>query len=344
MNKGENHIDYDPIAKYLSGEMELEERQELERWIKYSDENRKVFDQCKKVFSIEMEVSAGLLHEFDTKIAWKKVRDRIDLTGSDQHKISPDFSEVVTKEKFNIRVLYRIAAIVVIGLAVAFYFLQRSGDIVTFASNQNIKELILPDSSTVTLKEFSSIVYNSRFGKDNRKISLQGTAYFDVKRNEDLVFIISTEFGIIEVLGTAFLIEETDQTLVVTVERGQVRLSKKDGGPGASVVLKRNERAVLMRANNEIEISEVTSLNNLYWANKKLIYKQVPLASVLNDVGDIFGKTMIFDSLIIENCTISAVFNDETFENMIRNISLSMDFQYQVRGDTVLVFSDGCQN
>ncbi len=344
MNKGVNHIDYNRIAKYLSEEMELQERQELERWIKSSDANMKVFDQCKKVFSFEMEVGARQSHEFDTKTAWKKVSARIDLTGPVIHNIIPELSKESSREKFNIRVLYRIAAVVIIGLATTFYFLQKSDDMVTIASNLNIKEVLLPDSSMVTLNQNSSIVYNMAFGNDNREISLRGTAYFDVKYNEDLVFTISTESGIIEVLGTAFLIEETDQNLVVTVERGQVRLSKKDGGPQASVVLKRNEKAILFRTSNEIEKSEVASLNNLYWANKKLIYKQVPLASVLNDMGGIFGKTIKFDSLIIEDCKISAVFNDETFENMINNISLSMDFRYQIRGDTVEVFSDGCQN
>lgn len=344
MNKGVNHIDYDRIAKYLSEEMELAERQELEHWIKSSDKNKKIFNQCKKVFSIEMEVGDSKSHDFDPKNAWKKVSARIDLTESEIHQITPEISEESGSKKFNIRILYRIAAVLVIGLAATFYFLQKSDEMVTIASNLNIKEVLLPDSSMVTLSQNSSIVYNTGFGKDNREISLHGTAYFDIKRDKNLVFTISTESGIIEVLGTAFLVEETDQTLVVTVERGRVRLSKKDGGPDASVILKRNEKAILTRVNNEIEKSEVASLNNLYWANKKLIYRQVPLASVLNDVGDIFGKIMKYDSAVIGNCKISGIFKDETFESMIENISLAMDFEYQVKGDTVEITSDGCQD
>ncbi len=344
MNKGENHIDYDRIAKYLSEEMDLQERQELEGWIKSSDENKKVFDQCKKMFALEMKVEVRQSHEFDVKNAWKKVSARIDLTEPEIHNIAPEISGNSGREKFNIRILYRIAAVLVLGLAATFYFLQKSDEVVTIASNLTIKEVLLPDSSMVTLNRNSSIVYNTAFGKDNRNISLHGTVYFDVKHIQDLVFTISTESGIIEVLGTAFLIEETDQALVVTVERGQVRLSKKGGGPDASVTLKRNERAVLKRAENEIEKTELTSLNSLYWANKKLIYKQVPLASVLKEVGDIFRKTMKYDSLVIADCKISGIFKDETFESVIENISLSMDFEYQIKGDTVEIISDGCQD
>ncbi len=344
MNNGVNHIDYEKIAKFLSGEMAPQEQKEMEHWINSTDENKKVFDQCKKVFSIELEGSSGQLREFNAKIAWEKVSARIDQTGAEIHNIVPEIPEESSKEKFNIRVLYRIAAAVIIGLATTFYFLQRSDEIVIHASNQNIKEVILPDSSEVILNQYSSIVYNSAFGKNNREISLHGTAYFDVNRKEDLVFTISTESGIIEVLGTAFLIEETDQILVVTVERGEVKLSHKDGRESASVILKRNEKAILDRSNKIIEKLEVESLNNLYWANKKLIYTQVPLASVLDDVGDIFGKTMKYDSMIIGDCKISGIFKDETFESIIENISLSMEFEYQIIGDTVEITSDGCQD
>jgi len=344
MNNRGNDIDYEKIAKYLSDEMAPQEQKEMEYWINSTDENKKVFDQCKKVFSMELEDSSGKLLEFDAKIAWKKVSARMDQTDTEIHNIVPEISEESSKEKFSIRVLYRIAAAVIIGLATTFYFLQRSDEIVTHTSNQNIKEVILPDSSEVILNHYSSIVYNTAFGKNNREISLHGTAYFDVKRKEDLVFLISTESGIIEVLGTAFLIEETDQTLVVIVERGQVKVNKKDGGPDASVILKRNEKAILRRTQDEIEKSEIASLNNLYWANKKLIYRQVHLASVLNEVGSIFGKIMIYDSLEISNCKISAVFKDETFDSMIENISLSMEFEFEIRGDTVEITSDGCQD
>ena len=108
------------------------------------------------------------------------------------------------------------------------------------------------------------------------------------------------------------------------------------------VILNPNEKG-LLTSSATINQSAVTSLNNLYWANKKLTYRREQLSSVFSDLEMIFDKQIQFIPVDIENCRITAVFKDEPFENIMANLALSLDFEYTINGKVVTVTSDGCK-
>ncbi|GLR71684.1 FecR family protein [Agaribacter marinus] len=63
-----------------------------------------------------------------------------------------------------------------------------------------------------------------------RQVSLsKGEAYFDVAHNANRPFKIQSFYGQVEVLGTAFNLEQSSRGLSVSVYEGRVRLSNSDG-------------------------------------------------------------------------------------------------------------------
>ena len=68
--------------------------------------------------------------------------------------------------------------------------------------------LTLPDGTLVFLNSESTLSYPSRFDSDTRNVTLQGEAYFEVAKNPEKKFIVSTSHqSQIEVLGTHFNVE-----------------------------------------------------------------------------------------------------------------------------------------
>ena len=53
-------------------------------------------------------------------------------------------------------------------------------------------KLTLPDGTLVWLNAGSRITYSQGFGVGNRKIELIGEGYFEVKRNEEVPFLVKT--------------------------------------------------------------------------------------------------------------------------------------------------------
>lgn len=62
----------------------------------------------------------------------------------------------------------------------------------------------LHDGTTVWLNARSTLKYPSRFAKGERKVELNGEAFFEVSHNEKVPFVVSTERLDIKVLGTKF--------------------------------------------------------------------------------------------------------------------------------------------
>lgn len=64
--------------------------------------------------------------------------------------------------------------------------------------------VLLADGTTVHLNAGSKLLYPVRFVGKRRIVTLEGEAYFDVRKDEEHPFVVRTRFGEVTVLGTAF--------------------------------------------------------------------------------------------------------------------------------------------
>ena len=85
------------------------------------------------------------------------------------------------------------------------------------------KVISLSDGSKIYLNAGSDLSYSKYYDSENRKVSLSGEAYFDVKRGIN-PFIISTEYAKITVLGTKFNVRSRDDGFEVGVNEGAVKV------------------------------------------------------------------------------------------------------------------------
>jgi transmembrane sensor len=89
-----------------------------------------------------------------------------------------------------------------------------------------LKTIALADGSIVQLDTNSAI--STRYSEQQRHITLiRGKAFFDVEQNPSRPFEVSTQFGRVKAVGTAFAVHLSDESIVVTVEEGRVELSQR---------------------------------------------------------------------------------------------------------------------
>ena len=65
-------------------------------------------------------------------------------------------------------------------------------------------KIVLPDSSTVWLNANARLVYPRSFEDVNRKVSISGEAFFQVRKDKNHPFIVDIGELQVEVLGTSF--------------------------------------------------------------------------------------------------------------------------------------------
>lgn len=81
----------------------------------------------------------------------------------------------------------------------------------------------LPDDSKIYLNANAQISYDPKKFTQQRIIKLEGEALFEVSKGNS--FIVKTNYGQVEVLGTVFSVYSRNNVLLVSCKSGQVRVS-----------------------------------------------------------------------------------------------------------------------
>jgi len=156
------------------------------------------------------------------------------------------FSE--KKRKFKPWHLYAAASVLLFTLiGTGFYFTENpSAENVVLAENiienttSTIKYVVLPDSSKVELGPNSKIIYGNDFAL-NRKIKMDGEAYFKVKKDKKHPFQVFCDETTTTVLGTSFRVKESEnEEVTVELFEGSVQMNVK--GQDQKWILKPGEK------------------------------------------------------------------------------------------------------
>jgi transmembrane sensor len=199
------------------------------------------------------------------------------------HRIALEESKAATRKFTLYRTLLKVAAVLILGLlstTVLFYNQPQkqlyTGVVETVstpnASRTNFK---LPDGSEVWLNAGSTLSFPRQFG-DKRAVELVGQAFFKVVKDGKR-FVVKTNTGSVEVLGTTFDVKAyKDELFQTTLLEGSVNVkNKKDQG----FILKPGQQSVI-NSKSELSIVDVNTDQYTSWKDGKLIFINEPFQNV----------------------------------------------------------------
>ena len=91
----------------------------------------------------------------------------------------------------------------------------------TYITDKNKSHFTLDDGTKIILNRNSRFTYSDAYGTDQRKVNLEGEAYFEVAKNPERPFIVDMGNASIRVLGTTFSVKADkgkDQITAVLLE------------------------------------------------------------------------------------------------------------------------------
>lgn len=183
--------------------------------------------------------------------------------------------------------------------------------------------VILSDGSVVYLNASSILRYPSRFSDRERKVYLEGEAYFEV-RKDSLPFIVLANEAQIRVYGTSFNVN--------TYVPGQVTTVLKEGVVGVAFsrtgqtcherVLYPNQSSCLDLTTGKQQISEVHVEKYISWIHGYLQYDQDGIEKLIQDLTRWYGIDFEYADEELKSIRISASINkDLPLENVLIMIS-----------------------
>lgn len=231
---------YDALIKsYLEGQCSQDESLVLLSWIAKSEENRNYFEAFKDVWTL---TDFSLAEEdIDVEAALESVNEKIEAAET----------ETKTVEMPWLRRNYKyvsVAAAIMVALFLGFLISMPLGQTVTVAYDDTQPEQVyqLPDGSSFIFNGTGEVSYSKRFAKNSRNVKFEGKAFFDVAKDASHPFVIHCDGLDVEVLGTTFLLDASNERYTVDLYSGLVRMTAVDkhGHELSHLDIKPGERGV----------------------------------------------------------------------------------------------------
>ncbi|HEY1030621.1 MAG TPA: FecR domain-containing protein [Flavipsychrobacter sp.] len=315
------------IAKKLSGEATAAEMRELEAWLAADARHKAEYEQIMKLWQSEDLFSA---QNFDTAAAWQKMAGKTITTAT------PERQKTV---KFPLwgKYLVAAAAILLAGIFIIKPFSQ-TAMVEIAATNDNI-DLVLPDSSHITLRKGSKITYPEVFAAHQRNVSLDGEAYFQVARDESKPFVIDAGAASVKVLGTSFDVVCDETTASVKVTSGKVQMTSAKNKQ-TYVILTKGEQGDLKA--DKLTEAPITDSNFLFWKNKELVYDNQPFGKIIEDLSVVYNASISIDLSMVPQVAeqqITISFNNQSLEEALDELCLVAHCQWQQKGNQYVIMA-----
>lgn len=202
----------------------------------------------------------------------------------------------------------------------------------------------LPDGSTVELAGGSTLTYARPWGRGERRVSLDGEAFFAVARQE-VPFVVETFNARVEVLGTRFNVsawpDAYEAATTVTLASGRVAVAPL-AAPAAPVVLAPGEATTIAADTTHPALPAPASLDRvLAWRSGGLAFTDRPLASVFETLQRRFDVAIALDDadLAAERITYLAP-RPASAEDVLADICHIKQLRYRRTANGFEVLSD----
>lgn len=179
--------------------------------------------------------------------------------------------------------------------------------------------LTLSDGSTIRLSPGSSLKYPLAFAGKERRVHLEGEAFFEITKNPEKPFIVEAAHLTTKVLGTSFqVVAFKNQALTsVTVVTGKVAVSRNRSGhqPELMASLSPDQRVLLNWEEDSMKVTTISPAQTAAIKDGKLVFDNNSLKEVAEKLQIQYGIAVHLANDEVASRRITATFD--------QNISMS---------------------
>lgn len=318
----------DPVGllpKVFSGEASSDEISMVEKWRSENPENQSEYEAIWKLWNISG--TATQQGEIDIDTEWKRMESAM-------------FPSYMGKS-IVMRIMQIAASLVAIAL-LGFLAFKITGNKSEKAPFATIASVVLPDGTSVSLNAGSVISYKKGFGSKHRTLNLKGEAYFEVKKNQELPFVISAGEASIRVTGTKFNVKAYKRLkdVKVTVTEGTVRFFNTVK-PGNGVTLTAGETGIMNKSDRFIRSSVTGDLNDIAWKTRIIDLHDTPLRDVSEILSNTYHAKIELDPAI-GNCRVTVRFENRKLDAVLNVLRSTLDLKITTKGKRITISGKGC--
>ncbi len=179
-----------------------------------------------------------------------------------------------------LRIAASLLLLIALGASIAIAVGRYQKVTITTSANERLKNVTLPDGSTVTMNCNTTLSYMKHFRGNTRNVELTGEAFFEVTPDKSRPFIIQADEAAIRVVGTSFNVDTkgSSSTVEVYVSTGIVEVYKPESRNN-SVFLHPGEMGTVSK--NIINSKKASNENAIAWKTGRMDFRDIPLSEAV---------------------------------------------------------------
>jgi len=199
----------------------------------------------------------------------------------------------------------------------------------------NIKNIQLPDGSTVWLNSGSILKFPEHFGKTRELELLDGEAYFDVKHADQSPFTVYYGHLHARVLGTAFNVKfyKSISDVRLSVTRGRVEVGNRSSSFG---VITLGKEVIYDQKAGTHQVRVIDAEKVAAWKSNEINLYSIPFDELVMRLENIYNVQINYDHDRINRLTTTIHFSrDNTLQYVLDIIKTIHHLDYDVEGKEV---------
>lgn len=202
--------------------------------------------------------------------------------------------------------------------------------------------VLLPDSTEVWLNGKSKLILSQTYGSKDRTVKLVGEAFFKVKRNEHVKFIVKTGSIDVKALGTSFnvIAYPGEKQVEAVLISGKLAINKVNHSLFADndeIILKPDQKVTFDRDSDAMNVEDVYAEPYQSWTKGKLIFSDDAMVKVAKVLEHFYNVRIDIQDSQIRNYRFSATLEDCSIDQIMEYISYSSPIIYSIKRNVVTI-------
>ena len=206
------------------------------------------------------------------------------------------------------------------------------------------KEVVLPDGSTVLLNYGSTIRVEENYNEKDRRIYLEGEAFFTVQPDTKRPFTVLSKFSQTTALGTSFKVKDFpgdhfSNVMLVTGKVKVVPVTKQKNheeftlNPGQQLTFDQSGKAI---AGTFIQQQFAD------WKNNHIIFEGADLSAIMRNIEFYYGVKIVLQNEPKNRVALTGQFENKPLKDVLEAISYTNKLTYSQKQNTIYIhFNEG---
>ncbi|MGE4586161.1 MAG: FecR family protein [Mangrovibacterium sp.] len=318
-------MDREKLFTYIKGEIKSDQEiHDILGWIEQSDANQQEYTELKNLW-----VFTGLVQRQETA---NKGRSQLYKT--------IDFQKVLLWISKN-------AAVFLVSFLLGAFTLYLINQNRITNCSKTFNEIVVPygersvlylyDGTKVWLNSGTTLKYPVTFKDNERKVFVDGEAFFEVAKRKKQPFIVQADQLDIKVYGTRFNVcaYHNESRFYVTLEEGSVKAEEHKNHTG--LLLTPGKQAIFNRRTNQLTQTTVNPEFYSSWKENKLRFQDATFEEVLKKMERWYDIDIHMDPAINLHEHFTMTIKTESLREMLNLLSKTTAINYEINEDKVFI-------